>query len=50
MLLKLKIYCVIVIEVVLYYEGSIMIDCLLMDLVRLIFYEKVDVYDIINGS
>lgn len=49
MMLKLKIYCVMVICVDLYYVGLVIIDVDLMDVVDLLEGEQVIIVDIDNG-
>lgn len=49
-LLKSKIHRATVTEAALHYEGSITLDPILMEAADLIPFEKVDIYDISNGS
>ena len=47
---KSKIHRAIVTDADLHYEGSITIDKELMDAAKILPYEKVDIYNITNGS
>lgn len=47
---RVKIYCVIVIQVDLDYVGSVIIDQDLFDVVDILVNEKVDIWNIINGN
>ncbi len=49
-LLKSKIHRATVTEADLHYEGSITIDAELLDAADIVEFERVDVYDITNGS
>ena len=49
-LLKSKIHRATVTEASLHYEGSITLDRSLMEAADLLPFEKVDIYDITNGS
>ena len=49
-MLKSKIHRAVVTDADLHYEGSISIDRKLMDLADLVPYERVDIWDIDNGS
>lgn len=49
-LLKSKIHRATVTDANLHYEGSVTIDRLLLEAADLVVHEKVDIYDITNGS
>jgi len=49
-LLKSKIHRATVTEADLDYEGSVTIDCELMEAADIIEYERVEIYDVTNGA
>lgn len=49
-MLKSKIHMATVTDAEIYYQGSITIDRLLMDLADLVPYERVDVWDVDTGN